>query len=420
MRRSCSTGRRSAHGSASRPGGARSPCTPRGAPTSRPRSRSSSPRPGACARRSRCAARAGPPAARAAATAADRRQAMPLDHAVARLLDETRRICAMPAPPFGEGPRAELVAWMLGEAGAPATIDDTGNALPRLGAADGDAVVFAAHLDTVFEAGTEIRFEESGGRLAAPGVGDNSIAVAAPLPLARHLQRLDLTTPVALVATVGEEGLGDLRGAKALLDEMAVGAFVAVEGQMLHAIKTAAVGSVRLRVIVRGPGGHPWSDRGTPSAAHGLVDALSGALAEAHAAGIVLNVGTMRGGTVINAIANEAVAELDLRAEDDGLLRATAKRVQEVVGWAPAGLETTVEPLGRRPGGRVAGAPPLVEAARRARKRAGLPPAEEGASSTDANAAHGLGIPAITVGVTTGGHAHRLDEHIHPRPTHGR
>lgn len=342
---------------------------------------------------------------------------MPADDiAVARLLDDTRRICAMPAPPFGEGPRAELVAWMLGEAGAPARIDDTGNVIAVLGPEGDDAVVFAAHLDTVFEAGTEIAFTESDGRLAAPGVGDNSIAVASLLHLARHLKDRPLARPVALVATVGEEGLGNLRGAQALLDELPVGAFIAVEGQLLHAIKTAAVGSIRLRVTVRGPGGHPWSDRGTASAAHGLVDALSGALAEAHAAGIVLNVGTMRGGTVINAIANEAVAELDMRAEDDGLLQATAKRVEEIVGWAPDGLETTVETLGRRPGGRIAGDHPLVEAARRARERAGLPRAEEGASSTDANAAYGRGIPAITVGVTTGGHAHRLDEYIDLAP----
>jgi acetylornithine deacetylase/succinyl-diaminopimelate desuccinylase-like protein len=341
---------------------------------------------------------------------------MASEDAISRLLDDTRRICAMPAPPFGEGARGELVAWMLGEAGAPARIDDTGNVIAALGPEGDDAVVFAAHLDTVFAAGTDIRFEESDGRLAAPGVGDNSIAVASLMHLARHLPARELARPVALVATVGEEGLGDLRGAKALLDELAVGAFVAVEGQMLHAIKTVAVGSVRLRVTVRGPGGHPWSERGTPSAAHGLVDALSGALAEAHAAGIMLNVGTMRGGTAINALASEAVAELDLRAEDDGLLQATAKRVQEVVGWAPDGLQTTVEALGRRPAGRIAGDHPLVEAARRARERAGLPPAEEGASSTDANAAHGRGIPAITVGVTTGGHAHRLDEYIDLAP----
>src|SRR4051794_8081631 len=163
---------------------------------------------------------------------------MPSDAAVARLLDETRRICAMPAPPFGEGPRAELVAWLLGESGASARIDHTGNVVARLGPPDGDAVVFAAHLDTVFAAGTEIRFEERDGRLAAPGIGDNSIAVAALAHLARHLRDVRLSTPVALVATVGEEGLGDLRGATALIDELPVRAFVAVEGQMLHAIKT--------------------------------------------------------------------------------------------------------------------------------------------------------------------------------------
>jgi tripeptide aminopeptidase len=341
---------------------------------------------------------------------------MPSDAAVAQVVDDARRICAMPAPPFGEGPRAELVAWMLGEAGAPARIDATGNVIAPLGGEGPDTLVFAAHLDTVFEAGTEIAFEEGDGRLAAPGIGDNSIAVAALLHLARHLRGRTLTRPVALVATVGEEGLGDLRGAKALLDDIDVGAFVAIEGQMLDTIKLAAVGSVRLRVTVRGPGGHPWSERGTPSAVHGLVDLLAGALAEAHAADVVLNVGLMRGGTAINAIAGEASAELDLRAEDDGALRAVSARVQEVLGWAPAGLEVDVEALGRRPGGRIAPDHPLVAAARRARERTGLPPAEEGASSTDANAAHGRGIPAITVGVTTGGNAHRLDEYIDVGP----
>jgi tripeptide aminopeptidase len=337
---------------------------------------------------------------------------MPSDDAVARVLDDTRRICAMPAPPFGEGPRAELVAWMLGEAGAPARIDETGNVVAPLGPEGDDTLVFAAHLDTVFAAETEIAFVENDRRLAAPGVGDNSIAVAALLHLARHLQGHALSRPVALVATVGEEGLGDLRGAKALLEELPVGAFVALEGQMLDSIKIAAVGSVRYRVTIRGPGGHPWGDRGAPSAAHGLVDALSGALAEAHAAGIVLNVGRIRGGTTINAIAGEAVAELDLRSEDDGRLQATASRIEEIVGWTHDGLETTIEGLGRRPGGRIAPDHPLVETARRARERAGLPPADEGASSTDANAALGRGIPAITVGVTTGGNAHRLDEYI--------
>ena len=337
----------------------------------------------------------------------------PEDRPAARVIADTRRICAMPAPPFAEGPRAELVAFLLGEIGVAARIDDTGNVIAAPDGAEGpDAVVFAAHLDTVFAEGTEIAFAEGDGRLAAPGVGDNSIAVAALLHLARHLRGRSLARPVVLAATVGEEGLGDLRGAKALLDDLDVGAFVAVEGQMLDAIKTAGVGSVRLRVTVRGPGGHPWSDRGTPSAVHHLVDLLAGALGEAHAGGIVINIGVIRGGTVINAIAGEATAELDLRSEDDGLLRGTAARVEEVLAWSPDGLDVAVEPLGRRPGGRIAPDHPLVAAARRARERTGLPPAEEGASSTDANAAYGRGIPAITVGVTTGGNAHRLDEYV--------
>src|SRR6185436_12247084 len=236
----------------------------------------------------------------------------------ARVIADTRRICAMPAPPFAEGPRAELVAFLLGEIGVAARIDDTGNVVAAPGGAAGpDAVVFAAHLDTVFAEGTEIAFTEGDGRLAAPGVGDNSIAVAALLHLARHLRGRAPARPVVLAATVGEEGLGDLRGAKALLDDLDVGAFVAVEGQMLDAIKTAGVGSIRLQLTRRGPGGHPWGDRGTPSAVHGLVDLLSGALAEAHAADVMVNVGVIAGGTVINAIAGEATALIDLRAEDD-------------------------------------------------------------------------------------------------------
>ena len=290
--------------------------------------------------------------------------AMPSEAAVARVIADTRRICEMPAPPFAEGPRAELAAFLLGEIGTPTRVDAIGNVVAAPTGAEGPgAVVFAAHLDTVFAAGTEIACAESGGRLAAPGVGDNSVAVAALLHLARHLHGRSLARPVVLAATVGEEGLGDLRGAKALLEDLDVSAFVAVEGQMLEEIRTAGVGSIRLQLTVRGPGGHPWGDRGTPSAVHGLVDLLSGALAEAHAADVVVNVGVIEGGTVINAIAGEATALIDLRAEDEGVLRGTAARIEEVLAWAPDGLQVDVQALGRRPAGRIAADHPLLAAA---------------------------------------------------------
>jgi acetylornithine deacetylase/succinyl-diaminopimelate desuccinylase-like protein len=130
----------------------------------------------------------------------------------------------------------------------------------------------------------------------------------------------------------------------------------------------------------------------------------------------VLNVGVIGGGTVINAIAGRAHAELDLRCQDDRELRAVAERVKRALQPTDSELTVTIEALGHRPGGEIAEDDPLLAAARWARQAVGLHPARENASSTDANAAHGRGIPALTVGITTGGNAHRLAEYIDIAP----
>jgi tripeptide aminopeptidase len=334
-----------------------------------------------------------------------------------RVLADARRICAVPAPTFHEGARAELVSALFAEAGLAPWQDRVGNVIAELGdGPEDDAVVFAAHLDTVFSADTEIAFTEAEGRLAAPGLGDNSVAVAALVELARVLAPRRPHRRLVLAATVGEEGLGDLRGAKALLDQRPCAAFIAVEGQMLDSLTVVAAGSVRFRIIVRGPGGHPWSDRDNPSAIHALLEPLAGVVAELSAAGLVANVGVIAGGTVINAIAAQASAELDVRGEDEQALRWATERVHAAFTSLGDGLRVEITELGHRPGGRIDPDHPLLAAARRARERAGLAPAPELASSTDANAAHGRGIPAITVGVTTGANAHRLDEYIELEP----
>jgi acetylornithine deacetylase/succinyl-diaminopimelate desuccinylase-like protein len=334
-----------------------------------------------------------------------------------RVIEEARTICAVPAPTFAEGPRGELVADLLTAAGVAPRRDGVGNVVAQLGDGPaGETIVFAAHLDTVFAAGTEIIFREQGGRLAAPGIGDNSLAVAAIVHLARRLRGSALRRPVVLAATVGEEGLGDLRGAKALVDDGPCGAFVAVEGMMLNGLTVAAVGSVRFRLTVRGPGGHPWGDQENPSAIHGILRPLQAILDELTAGGVVVNVGVLTGGTVINAIAGAASAELDVRSEDDDALRRATDTVREAFAGLGPGLTADIEPLGHRPGGRLDPGHELLAAARSARRRAGLPEAPEVASSTDANAAHGRGIPAITVGVSTGANAHRLDEYIDLEP----
>lgn len=331
------------------------------------------------------------------------------------VLDVARRICSVPAPTFAEGPRAEFVAGLLRDAGAPARLDEVGNVLCRMGG-DGPAVVFAAHLDTVFGPEQPIDITDTDGRIAAPGIGDNSLAVAVLTHLAQRFADRPPARPVVLAATVGEEGLGDLRGAKHLVESVACRCFVAIEGMTLETIEVGGIGSERYRVTYRGAGGHSWSDRGTPSAVHGLVQRAARLLDANAPTGTALNIGRIHGGTSINTIAAEATLELDLRAQHPDHLRALSERARAVLGAAPEGLEATVQIVGRRPAGAIAPDDPLLAAARRARERAGLQAAEEGHSSTDANAAYARDIPAITVGVTTGGHAHRADEYIDIAP----
>jgi tripeptide aminopeptidase len=339
------------------------------------------------------------------------------DPAATRVLEDARLICAVPAPPFAEGERGRLVADMFGQAGLGVRTDATGNVIAWLGPTAQPAAVFAAHLDTVFAAGTPIEFTEADGRLSAPGIGDNSLGVAALLHLARFLGELPVARAIALVATVGEEGL--VRGAKALLEHVECRAFVAVEGQALDSITVAGVGSIRLRMTIGGPGGHPWGNRDHANAAHGLLLRLSTALAELRSPELALNVNVLAAGTAINVLPGTASADIDLRAEDDRTLQAAAERLTEIVSIDEPQLTVSVEQLGHRPGGRIAEDHPLIEAARRARVTAGLSPAVEAAPSTDANAAHGRGIPAITVGVSTGGNAHRLDDYVDIAPIAG-
>ncbi len=337
---------------------------------------------------------------------------------VETVLADAQRICAVPAPTFAEGPRAQLVAELFDAAGAPAELDAVGNVVCRMGG-EGPAAVLAAHLDTVFGPEQPIEIVRGGGRVAAPGIGDNSLAVAALLALARRLAERPPERPVVLAATVGEEGLGDLLGAKHLVASTECRCFVAVEGISLAAIEIGGVGSERYRVTYTGPGGHPWSDRGTPSAVHGLIARAGELVTIDPGANGSLNVGRVHGGTSVNTIAAQATLELDLRSRDPAQLTALAARATELLRSAPEGLEALVERVGQRPAGTIAADHPLLQAARRARAAAGLEPAEEGFSSTDANAAYGRGIPAITVGVSTGGHAHRLDEYIDEAPAAG-
>jgi tripeptide aminopeptidase len=331
------------------------------------------------------------------------------------LVRDTLALCAIPAPTFAEEARAAAVATLLREAGLEPVTDATGNVVARVGPA-GPAIVVAAHTDTVFPAGTPLEPRRERGRLLGPGIGDNCVAVATLIELGRHLARARKApaTAVLLAATVGEEGLGDLCGIRAVLDAHAASTVIALEGHGIDSVVTAGIASARYIVTYRGPGGHSWRDRDRSSAIHVLLDTGRAAISEGAPAHV--NIGVVSGGLSVNSVAGEARMEIDIRAETDDVVDRACARIEHVLAGVPRGIDAEIVQAGRRPGGQIAATHPLLREVARARARAGLPPAREDAASTDANEALGRGIPAVTLGLTRGAAIHRTDEWIELAP----
>lgn len=333
----------------------------------------------------------------------------------ADVVARTVEIAAVPAPTGAEAARAALVAaWWRRDGWAKVGTDATGNVWALARGGEGGAIVLAAHLDTVFPAELPHVVRQEAGRLMGPGVGDDAVALAA---LSAVGVLLGGTTggPVWLLATVGEEGLGNLRGIAEALDGFVgpIGAVLAVEGNYLGRVSAVGVGSLRWRVSVSGPGGHAWEAADQPSAVHAVAAMIAGiAGLIATGARTAVNVGRVGGGEAINARARAAWFELDIRADDPAALFALEDEARAVIGaCTPAGVAVSIEDLGRRPAGGLDPEHPLVSAAAAALTEAGIPPVFV-ATSTDANAAHARGIPAVAVGVTTGSGEHTPQEWV--------
>ncbi len=340
-------------------------------------------------------------------------------HLVSTVLERTVAIAGIPAPSGAEGRRAELVRrWWTDDGWDRVDIDPTGNvwALVRGGA--GGAIMLSAHLDTVFDDDVEHRVRSEEGRLLGPGVGDDAIAVAA-LSAIGTLVRDGPGRPVWVLASVGEEGLGNLRGIRAALDAFAqpIDAVIAVEGNYFGRVSATGVGSLRWRVTVGGPGGHAWEAPDAPSAVH-VVATMVVDLAALRVGGsrTAVNVGRIGGGEAINARARAAWFELDLRAEDPAALAVLEGAAKDAIDRQRRDeMDVRIEEIGRRPAGRLDHTHPVVVAAIAALDEAGVAPVLV-ATSTDANAAHDRGIPAIAVGITTGGGEHTPQEWVDTAP----
>lgn len=339
-------------------------------------------------------------------------------------LEYLSRISQTAAPTFFEAQRAKLVLELWRELGADAELDAAGNVVARVGPSAGPtaggALVLAAHLDTVFSSETDLTVRQTmmqeGKRWTGAGLGDNSSSLAVLTAFLRDLEEKRLKRPLWLVANVGEEGLGDLRGAKALLERehKNIAAFVAVDGY-LGLVVTRPVGVKRYRASFHTAGGHSWGDR-SPSAIRALglaINALYGIPLPAHPR-TTLNVGTVEGGTSVNSIAPFASLLLDLRSLEQDTLAALERQALHALEGAATQAEAklTLEKVGDRPGGDLNNAA-LLKLARAAAADFNLE-LQSTASSTDANAAAPYGIPALALGVYEGGNAHRLDEWVRP------
>jgi tripeptide aminopeptidase len=349
--------------------------------------------------------------------------------------DELIRICEIPAPPFKEHARAQFIKRRFKEIGlSRVRTDEEGNVIAeRPGRTTHPRVIISAHLDTVFPEGTNVRVRREGQRLYAPGISDNTAGVVSLTALARALDKARLETEgtIYFIATVGEEGEGNLRGVRHLFTRgefsSGVGAFISLDGPGVERITNRALGSRRYRVKINGPGGHSWGDFGIVNPVHALgrVIARFAAYPAPLSPRTSYNVGIIEGGSSVNAIPERASMMVDMRSvsnDEIDKLEAYLNRVVELAvreensqrALSGTNLSYELEQVGDRPSGETPVESRIVQAAIECSRALGIEPRLD-CSSTDSNIPISLGVPAITIGAGgVSSNCHTLAEWYEP------
>ncbi|MCL4523899.1 MAG: M20/M25/M40 family metallo-hydrolase [Acidobacteria bacterium] len=352
------------------------------------------------------------------------------------------RITETAAPPFGEVQRGILVKKLLEETGLKCRTDEAGNVVCERPGTKGkrepkDVVLISAHLDTVFPPGTNVRVTKERGRLLAPGISDNGCGLVALVAVARavHEARVRTRGTIVFAANVGEEGEGNLRGMRKLMETYRgrLRAVIAIDGASSDHVTTMALASRRIEAVVEGPGGHSWADFGLPNPIHALGRGVARfvKVKVPENPRTSFNVGLIDGGTSVNSIPHHATMKVDLRSESDAELdrlenalrealqtgveeEMAAARERGAVHDSADLLKLKINVIGARPGGELPENSFLLEAVRSADRYVGQRSRLE-RSSTDANIPLSLGIPAIALGGGgRGGGAHSLNEWYEP------
>jgi tripeptide aminopeptidase len=353
--------------------------------------------------------------------------------------DETAKeqihFTAIPAPTFKEQIRGDFFQKRFRELGLQnVRVDGHGNIFGfRPGSGKGPKLVVSAHLDTVFPEGTDVEAKIVDGKIYAPGIADDGRGLASLLTLIRAFNKANIKTigNIIFVATVGEEGLGDLNGVKGLFaDNKDIDGFISIEPGTPGEVTYLATGSRRYRITYSGPGGHSFGDFGIPSAIHALGRAIAkiSDLQVPENPKTTFNVGTINGGTSVNTIAASASMVLDMRSTSKEELMKLEEQVIEILHksaakenqrWGKNSIEVEFELVGDRPAGSQAEEAVIVQSALAAARALGFEPKLNQPSSTDSNVPISLGIPAVTLG---GGGAfggcHTLQEYFDPKDAH--
>jgi len=352
-----------------------------------------------------------------------------------RFVRELITLTEIPAPPFKEKARATAYLEMLRGLGlSDAEMDAEGNVMGiRRGtgnAADRPVLAVLAHLDTVFPEGTDVKVKRDGTKLMAPGVGDDTRGLALILSIVRAMDAARFQTPkdILFVGNVGEEGEGDLRGVKYLLQKGKykdrIKSFISIDGGDQGPIVNGALGSKRYRVTFKGPGGHSYNAFGLVSPAFTMGTAIatfSRVMVPARPR-TTFNVGVVGGGTSVNSIPTEMFMDVDMRSESPGELNKLVATFQAIIreavdeenrtrSTAQGKVGADVKLIGDRPSGETAISSSLVQSTTAAVKAFGLTPTY-GIGSTDANIPISLGIPAVTIGRGNSARSHALDEWV--------
>jgi acetylornithine deacetylase/succinyl-diaminopimelate desuccinylase-like protein len=354
-----------------------------------------------------------------------------------RFVAELIKLTEIPAPPFGEEPRARAYMAMLKEAGLEGVeMDPEGNVMGLWRGKSGGAVpllAVAAHLDTVFPEGTDVKVKRQGTRLIAPGIGDDTRGLAFLLSLIRAMReaKVETAADILFIGNVGEEGPGDLRGVRYLFTKGPwkdkIKRFITVDGGNLDIVTNSGLGSLRYKVTFKGPGGHSWGAFGNVSPAFAMGDAIArfGKLEVPKKPKVSYNVGIVSGGTSVNSIPFETAMEVDMRAVDPVALKDIDAKFKKIIAEAVDAenaarstvngkITVDIKLIGDRPSGTTSPDTPVLKQVVATLGVFDKVPVWE-TNSTDANMPISLGIPAFALARNSagkGGRAHSLDEWV--------